>query len=135
MTEKTDELSPSAAAAQENRSHTSRSSLSDAAGAGSGSDTGGANLEKLDSRIAVPAKQDPLEHLSEEEREIIKRQIDVPDVPVKYFDLYKYASKVDIMLVVIAHITSIGAGAVLPLMTILCKYFADLFPTQNNRNK
>jgi ATP-binding cassette subfamily B (MDR/TAP) protein 1 len=60
----------------------------------------------------------PMAGLSEQEREIIERQIDAPKLTVGYFALFRYASKAELGIMVVAVIASIAAGAVMPLMTV-----------------
>lgn len=76
---------------------------------------------KLDSTVVrVQADIDEaLERLPPHEREIIKRQLDVPPVKVTYFTLFRFASKFDLLLFFISAIAAIGGGIVLPLMTIV----------------
>jgi hypothetical protein len=57
-------------------------------------------------------------NLSEQEKEIIERQIDAPKLTVGYFALFRYASKAELLIMVIAFIASVAAGAVMPLMTV-----------------
>lgn len=82
-------------------------------------------VEKLDSRLVkVKADADEaLEHLPPNEREIIKRQLEVPDVKVTYLTLYRYATKMDLLVILISSLCAIGGGAAMPLMTvsILCE--------------
>ncbi|OAL30045.1 hypothetical protein AYO20_08949 [Fonsecaea nubica] len=81
------------------------------------------DLSKLDSKIVqvrdVPEGDAALSHLPEHERAVLKKQLDVPDVKVTYWTLYRYATKWDKVFIVIACICAIGAGAVLPLMTVV----------------
>lgn len=80
----------------------------------------GTELTKLDSKVVKIEEKadDPLEHLPEHEREILKRQLDSPDVKVSYFTLYRYATKVDLTIIAISAICAIASGAMLPLMTV-----------------
>lgn len=57
-------------------------------------------------------------HLSEQEREIITRQTDAPNLTVSYFSLFRYANKVEILIMLVSLLASIGAGATMPLMTV-----------------
>ncbi|KAI5790235.1 P-loop containing nucleoside triphosphate hydrolase protein [Geopyxis carbonaria] len=72
-------------------------------------------------------EQDEMAHLSEHERQILKRQIDVPDVKLNFFSLYKFATTNDRIFAVIGVITSIIGGAILPVMTILFGQLAQTF--------
>ncbi|KAJ5661558.1 uncharacterized protein N7477_009174 [Penicillium maclennaniae] len=58
-------------------------------------------------------------HLPEHEKEILKKQLDAPHVKISFFGLYRYASKMDILILSVSAICAIAAGAALPLFTIL----------------
>src|SRR5215469_12223111 len=76
-------------------------------------------LEKLDSKIVeTKDEEDPFKHLPDHEKEILKRQVDIPDVKVGYFTLYRYATKMDILIIIISTICTIAAGVGIPLMTV-----------------
>jgi hypothetical protein len=60
--------------------------------------------------------------LNEQEREIIERQIEAPKLTVGYFALFRYATRNEFIIMVIAVIASIAAGAVMPLMTVCCPF-------------
>lgn len=62
--------------------------------------------------------EDPFSHLPEHEREVLKTQLDVEDQKVSFFGLYRYASKNDILIIIVSAICSIAAGAALPLFTV-----------------
>lgn len=97
-------------------------------GAGHLPATIGPALGKLDSKVAKKEDQtDPLEHLPEHERAILKKQLDLPDVKVSYFTLYRYATAWDWIIFVIAGICAIAAGAALPLMTVIFGQLAGTF--------
>ena len=85
------------------------------------------HLEKLDSKLVAVAPEDPYAHLTEEEKIIIKRQVDIPEVKTSYFGLFRYASKADIALVVLAQISAIIGGAILPLMTVVFGQLTGVF--------
>ncbi|KAH3909890.1 hypothetical protein HBI56_130200 [Parastagonospora nodorum] len=69
----------------------------------------------------------PLAGLNEQEREIIERQIEAPKLTVGYFALFRYATRNEFIIMVIAVIASIAAGAVMPLMTVVYGNFAGSF--------
>ena len=73
--------------------------------------------------------QDPLKDLPQQERDIIERQIAVPDVKVGYFRLYRYATPLDYLFLAISVLCSIAGGAAMPLMTII---FGQLTGTFQN---
>jgi ATP-binding cassette, subfamily B (MDR/TAP), member 1 len=56
--------------------------------------------------------------LSEQEKEIIDLQIDAPKLEIGYFALFRYATKIELIIMVIALFASIAAGATMPLMTV-----------------
>ncbi|KAL8952455.1 MAG: hypothetical protein Q9222_001646 [Ikaeria aurantiellina] len=92
-----------------------------------------ATLEKLDSKIVKvgEAKEgdEAYAHLPSHERDIIRRQLDIPPAAVTFKTLYRYATRNDILIVVISAIAAIGGGAVMPLMTII---FGQLTGTFQN---
>ncbi|KAM0246491.1 hypothetical protein ACHAQJ_010192 [Trichoderma viride] len=70
----------------------------------------------------VEIKEDPGEpfrHLPDNEAEILKRQALTPDLKQGVAALYRYSTGLDIFIMIIASICSIGNGAALPLMTLL----------------
>lgn len=81
-----------------------------------------AHLEKLDSRIVrvpeVKEGEEAYAHLPEHEKEIVKRQLDTPEVKVTYRTLYRYATRNDLIIVAISALMSIAGGTVMPLMTV-----------------
>ena len=80
------------------------------------------NIRKLDSKIVkirdAPEGDAAFDHLPENERAILKRQLDVPDVKVSYRTLFRYASSRDMLIFYVSCVASIAAGAALPLMTV-----------------
>ena len=87
----------------------------------SSSDAETSKLDKLDSRI-IDLKgteaEDPYAHLPENERAIVKRQLDVPTVTVTFKTLYRYATVNDIIIIIISSLAAIVGGAAMPLMTV-----------------
>jgi ATP-binding cassette subfamily B (MDR/TAP) protein 1 len=65
----------------------------------------------------------PMAGLSEQEREIIERQLDAPKLQISYFALFRYANKNEVLIMVVALIASIAAGATMPLMTVGHTFF------------
>ncbi|KAI1312126.1 ABC transporter [Xylaria venustula] len=81
-----------------------------------------ANLSKLDSKVAVAQKEgddDPYRHLPEHEAEILRRQVTIPEVKAGFATLYRYATRNDLLIIFISSIAAIGAGAALPIMTVI----------------
>lgn len=89
----------------------------------------GDSLTKLDSHIVKidNGPEDPLEHLPPSEREIIRKQLEMPAVELGYFTLYRFATTNDLILIFSAALASIIAGAVLPLMTIVFGELTGVF--------
>lgn len=91
------------------------------------------DLRKLDSKIKTSEKDgsNPYQHLSPDEAAVLKRQVETPDVKVGMATLYRYATRTDMIIIVIGSITAIAAGAILPVMTIifgsLSGTFTDFF--------
>lgn len=90
------------------------------------------SITKLDSHIVninqnAKAEDDPLAHLPPNEQEIIRRQLEIPEVKLNYFTLFRYATKNDLILIFTAALASIIAGAVMPLMTIVFGQLAGVF--------
>jgi ATP-binding cassette subfamily B (MDR/TAP) protein 1 len=57
-------------------------------------------------------------HLPEQEKQILKTQLDSPPVKVTFFSLYRYADAWDWLIIFIGAICAIAAGAALPLFTV-----------------
>lgn len=81
-------------------------------------------LKRLDSRIVkVEESKDGDEayaHLPPHEREIVKRQLEIPSVTVTYKTLYRYATRNDLILIAISALCALAGGSVQPLMTVSC---------------
>lgn len=90
----------------------------------SSSSEDGKQLKKLDSQIVkVDESKDGEEayaHLPPHEREIVKRQLDIPSVTVTYKTLFRYATRNDIIIMAISSFCAIAGGSVQPLMTVSC---------------
>ena len=56
--------------------------------------------------------------LSEEEKNIIQRQLDAPNATVGYFSLFRYANKKEMLIMFVSFWASVVAGACMPLMTV-----------------
>ncbi|KOC07348.1 ABC multidrug transporter Mdr1 [Aspergillus flavus AF70] len=70
---------------------------------------------------------DPFKHLPEHERIILKKQVDLPATNVNYMTLYRYATRNDKTILVIASLAAIIGGALMPLMTVLFGGLAGTF--------
>ncbi|CAZ82915.1 unnamed protein product [Tuber melanosporum] len=81
------------------------------------------DLDRLDSHIVHVSEDggedDPLGHLPPEEAEIIRKQLDIPNIDPNYFTLFRFASRNDIIIIVISIIAAVIGGAAMPLMTII----------------
>ncbi|KAI9888957.1 MAG: GTPase-activating protein [Vezdaea aestivalis] len=88
-----------------------------------------AKLDKLDSRIIMAPKKDKgnLDHLPESERKVIERQLFVPEVRVNFFTLFRYATKMDWVVIIISSACAIIGGALQPLMTIIFGQLTNSF--------
>ena len=79
-------------------------------------------LEKMDSQIIkvgnLKEGDEAFAHLPEHEREIVKRQLDIPPITVTFKTLYRYATRNDIIIIAISALCAIIGGAVMPLMTV-----------------
>ena len=86
-------------------------------------------VEKLDSHIVkvgeVKEGDEAYAHLPPHERDIVKRQLDLPVVKVNFFTLFRYASRNDLAIIVVSCICAIAGGAVLPLMTVSRKPYLE----------
>ncbi|KAL2825583.1 P-loop containing nucleoside triphosphate hydrolase protein [Aspergillus cavernicola] len=68
-----------------------------------------------------------LAHLPEEERQILKTQLEEQKVNISFFGLWRYASRMDALVLVVSALCAIAAGAALPLFTILFGSLATVF--------
>ncbi|KAL4761315.1 ABC multidrug transporter Mdr1 [Aspergillus foveolatus] len=66
-------------------------------------------------------------HLPEDERQVLKTQLEEIKVNISFFGLWRYATKIDILIMIISTICAIAAGAALPLFTILFGSLASTF--------
>lgn len=57
-------------------------------------------------------------HLPQHEKDILNKQLDAPVAKISFFGLYRYASKMDILIMLVSAICAIAAGAALPLFTV-----------------
>ncbi|KAL7923892.1 P-loop containing nucleoside triphosphate hydrolase protein [Trichoderma austrokoningii] len=63
--------------------------------------------------------EDPFRHLPEDEAEILRRQALTPTLKQGIAALYRYSTGLDIFIMIIGAVCSVGNGAALPLMTLL----------------
>ncbi|KAM0274005.1 hypothetical protein ACHAPA_000953 [Fusarium lateritium] len=81
------------------------------------------DLQKADSAVVVPPKatslEDHFQHLPPDEAEVLRRQVVSPEVKQGIAVLYRYASRNDIIIIIISSFCAIAGGAALPLMTVV----------------
>ncbi|KAI5465724.1 ABC multidrug transporter Mdr1 [Mariannaea sp. PMI_226] len=82
------------------------------------------DLQKADSKVIAPpaeklSDEDVFKHLPDHQAEILRRQIITPEVKQGVAVLYRYASRNDILIMVVSGICAIAGGAALPLMTVV----------------
>lgn len=83
-----------------------------------------ASLQKLDSKIIkdntdkIDNSPNPFSHLPQHEQDILRRQVEVPEVSVGYFTLFRYATFIDKCILFVSCICTVAAGAAMPLMTV-----------------
>lgn len=81
-----------------------------------------AQLKEVDSHIVkipeVKKGEEAYAHLPPHEKEIVKRQLDIPEVKVTFITLYRYATRNDLIIIAISCICAIAGGAIMPLMTV-----------------
>jgi ATP-binding cassette subfamily B (MDR/TAP) protein 1 len=79
------------------------------------------DIKKLDSKVVKVENEnnDPFKHLPANEADVLKRQVDIPVVNIGYKMLYRYATRNDMIIIVVSIICSIAGGAALPLMTVI----------------
>ncbi|KAH8681870.1 abc transporter [Xylariales sp. PMI_506] len=67
----------------------------------------------------APTKQTPPVQLSENETNILERQVAIRDASGGILQLYRYASSKDILITLLSSFTSVASGAAMPLMTVV----------------
>ncbi|EPS27304.1 hypothetical protein PDE_02247 [Penicillium oxalicum 114-2] len=94
----------------------------------SASTLSGMPKDKDGSKTALSLDDDAIfAHLPDHEKEILKRQLHDPAAKVSFLGLYRYASAMDIAILVVSALCSIVAGAALPLFTILFGSLTNAF--------
>lgn len=74
--------------------------------------TSSSNADPVDEMDALIA------HLPKEEQQVLRSQLDELKANISFFGLWRYATKIDILIIVISAICAIAAGAALPLFTV-----------------
>lgn len=81
-------------------------------------------LEKLDSQVIKVGEttddddDEAYAHLPPHEKAIVKKQLHVPSVTVTYRNLFRYATRNDLVIIYISALCAIVGGAIMPLMTV-----------------
>jgi ATP-binding cassette subfamily B (MDR/TAP) protein 1 len=94
---------------------------------GTSSASSGVAVDEKHVDPAEELKLPGLANLNEQEKDVITRQIVAPKLSVSYFALFRYANTAEILIMIVALIASIAAGATMPLMTLVYGNFAGSF--------
>jgi ATP-binding cassette subfamily B (MDR/TAP) protein 1 len=111
------------------KTHGTSSSTSSPASGSKGPSNGGPELSSA---------EDPFAHLPENQADILRRQAHVPNDSKKggVAALYRYTSRIDLLIMIVCGICSAASGAALPSMTIifggLQGVFQDYFNNQTS---
>lgn len=70
---------------------------------------------------------DPYQGLTPDEVAVLKRQTDTPDVKAGFATLYRYATPVDKLIMVVGIVCGVAAGVIMPLMTVVFGSLNDTF--------
>lgn len=115
-------IAPATVPASKSASSNADDSADDKTAAVGNNDTSAA-LAKADSQVVKQPSpeeaQDPFKHLPADEAAILKVQVDTPTVKVGFTTLYRYATRMDIIILCVSAVCAIASGAALPLMTII----------------
>lgn len=87
-------------------------------------------IDKLDSKVLKAdddKEDDPFGHLPDHEKEIVRRQLEIPEIAVSFKTLLRYATVNDILLMVLSAFCAIAGGAIMPLMTVIFGQLAGTF--------
>ncbi|KAI1857591.1 uncharacterized protein JN550_013160 [Neoarthrinium moseri] len=114
LSEKAPEAAPSRASSPE--------TSTDATPAGEKNAPNSTALAKADSKVVPAAKEqddDPFRNLPAHEADILRKQVDTPNVKTGVAILYRYASRNDLLIMAVSALCAIAGGAALPLMTVI----------------
>jgi hypothetical protein len=79
----------------------------------------GDEADKTDNSNESKAGADGDENVeTQRQKDILERQIAMPEIQVSQRMLYRYATKIDIIILVISTICALAAGVAMPLMTV-----------------
>ena len=81
--------------------------------------------------VAEDDEDDKYAGLSDSEKQILKEQVDIPDEPVTFKTLYRYATPTDRLVVGISAFCAIAGGSALPLMNVVFGQIAGTFQGLN----
>jgi ATP-binding cassette subfamily B (MDR/TAP) protein 1 len=74
-------------------------------------------------RLATDQKDgvtpNPYAHLPDHEAAILERQVGSPEAKYSFWHIYRYATRVDLLIIVVAGLCSCASGAAMPVMTII----------------
>ena len=89
-------------------------------------------LEKLDSTVikvddGKKGDEEAWSHLPAHERDVVRKQLEIPPVPVNFKTLFRYATKNDLIIIAVSVICSIAGGAVMRLMTVVFGQITGIF--------
>lgn len=88
-------------------------------------------LSRADTKVvAKPKITDPdslYSHLPPHEAAVLKRQVETPEIKQGVAMLYRYASRNDIIILVVSAVCAIASGAALPLMTVIFGNLQGIF--------
>lgn len=97
------------------------------------------DLQKVDSKLpkSTPGDgdADPFAALAPDEAAVLRRQVQTPDVKVGFATLYRYSTRVDLILLFVGSVCSIASGAILPLMTVVFGNLQGAFSGYFNGNE
>jgi hypothetical protein len=79
-----------------------------------------ASVEQLKDTI-----EEQLTSKSQEEKNILERELNTPTVNVSYRMLFRYSSKTDLLIFTISTICAMASGAVMPIMTVCIESFIE----------
>lgn len=62
---------------------------------------------------------DPYAHLQDHEAAILKRQVGTLEGKYSFWHIYRYATRVDLLIIAVAGVCSCASGAAMPVMTVI----------------
>ncbi|KAH7037729.1 P-loop containing nucleoside triphosphate hydrolase protein [Microdochium trichocladiopsis] len=87
-------------------------------------------LEKADTKVVSPpstATVDPFHHLPSHEADVLRRQISIEETKAGLGALYRYATRNDILIILVSALCAIVGGAAMPLMTVIFGNLQGIF--------